>query len=84
MAGPANPRQPRAHDYHIDVLHTQPLALASARYSLGHDLDCSKLSEVMIKREGHCDAELFHNHFTGAVSETPTFVIELLERLPCK
>ncbi len=28
MAGPANPRQPRPHDYHIHVLHSRPLSLA--------------------------------------------------------
>jgi hypothetical protein len=51
---------------------------------LRHDLNRSKLVEVMIKGKRYFDTELFHDDFARAVSETPTLIIELLKCLPRK
>ena len=47
-----------------------------------HDLDCSKLVEVVIEGERNFDTELFHDDFTGAVSEAPTLIVKLLKGRP--
>jgi hypothetical protein len=49
-----------------------------------HDLDCSKLLEVMIEGKRHRDIELFHDDFACAVGEAPVLVVEPLECLPRK
>jgi len=36
----------------------------------------------MIKGERDFDIELFHDNFAGAVREAPTFIVEVLKRLP--
>ena len=56
--------------------------LADAARGLWHNLDCSKLLEVVIKGKRHLNIELFHDDFARAISEAPILIVELLKYLP--